>query len=195
MDVEDDLKNVKESDLDIIEELTEEEKRKRERLKKFLVAATGIFLAAITIVYLVPGGYVLNILEGQIESYTINEDFVIDLKDSKQVVFNETVYNELLAMYFAEQRSEFKACLEGYKEVSSYYVTGVYQPEMYSQSFSHVSSELCNKDTIIPLHTHPYKHCTFSLTDIRGLDSVRKVNPDAIIGLMCEPDRFNFYLF
>ena len=189
MDVEDDLRNLK---IDIKEANPEEELRKQKR-KKLFIAALGLLLVVMTVIYLVPGDYVLSILEGQVTSYKLNDDLTIDLNGDSKVIFDNSTYQQLRELYFAEQRSEFKACLTGHKSGNEYIVTGVYQPETLSQSFSHVSAELCNADTIISLHTHPYKHCTFSLTDVIGLDSVRKVNENAIIGLMCEPDRFNFY--
>jgi len=187
MDVRDDLKGIK-----IVPKKTdgEEELRKLKR-KKIFIAISSIILAVLVITYLVPGSHVLSILEGQATSYKLNPDLTIDLKNGK-IVFDNSTYEQLKQMYFAEQRSEFKACLEGHKDGLNYFITGVYVPETYSQSFSHVTAELCNSSTIIPLHTHPYKNCIFSYQDIRGLDAIRKVNPDAIIGLMCEPDRFNF---
>jgi xanthine/uracil/vitamin C permease (AzgA family) len=188
MDVEDDLKNAKIE----IKEIDEEEELRKLKRKKIFIAILGIFMAVLVITYLVPGSYVLSILEGQVTSYKLNSDLTIDLKNGDKIIFDNSTYEQLKQMYFAEQRSEFKACLEGYKENSNYLVTGLYVPETLSQSFSHVTANLCNNSTIISLHTHPYMHCIFSYQDIQGLDAVRKVNPDAIIGLMCETNRFNF---
>jgi len=188
MDVEDDLKNAKIE----IKKVDEEEELRNLKRKKIFIAILGIFLVVLLITYLVPGSYVLSILEGQVTSYKLNSDLTIDLKNGGKIIFDNSTYEQLKQMYFAEQRSEFKACLEGYKENSNYLVTGLYVPETLSQSFSHVTADLCNNSTIISLHTHPYMHCIFSYQDIRGLDAVRKVNPDAIIGLMCETNRFNF---
>jgi xanthine/uracil/vitamin C permease (AzgA family) len=188
MNVDDDLKNAKIE----IKKVDEEEELRNLKRKKIFIAILGIFLVVLLITYLVPGSYVLSILEGQVTSYKLNSDLTIDLKNGGKIIFDNSTYEQLKQMYFAEQRSEFKACLEGYKENSNYLVTGLYVPETLSQSFSHVTADLCNNSTIISLHTHPYMHCIFSYQDIRGLDAVRKVNPDAIIGLMCETNRFNF---
>lgn len=188
MDARDDLKNVK----IVSKKIDEEEELRKLKRKKTFIAILSIILAVLVITYLVPGGYVLSILEGQATSYELNSDLTIDLKNGGKIVFDNSTYEQLKQMYFAEQRSEFKACLEGYKKGLNYFITDVYLPETHSQSFSHVTAELCNSSTIIPLHTHPYKHCIFSYQDMKGLDAVRKVNPDAIIGLMCEIDRFNF---
>ena len=66
-------------------------------------------------------------------------------------------------------------------------------PKAFGQSVSHVSAELCNSNTIVALHSHPYKRCIFSEQDIKSYEAARQINPDAIIGLMCEADRFGFY--
>lgn len=192
MTVEDDLKNIK---IELRKEPSKEEELKRLRRKKIFVAVTGLFLAVLLVSYLIPGNYILYLVEGHFSSYKLNSDLTIDLKNGGKIIFNETVYEELKQLYFAEQKNEFKVCLQGRKEGANYYIAGLYRPEIFGQSFSHVSAELCDENTIIPLHTHPYKHCIFSLQDIRNYEAVRKKNSDAIIGLMCEVDRFNFYGF
>jgi proteasome lid subunit RPN8/RPN11 len=52
---------------------------------------------------------------------------------------------------------------------------------------------MCNKETIIDLHTHPFLHCIFSNQDIDSYEKYRKYNPDAIMALMCEENRVSMY--
>jgi len=189
MDVEDDLKN-----LEIKEnELSEEDELKRLKRRKIIIGVIGIFLTFLVMSYLLPGNYIFSIIEGKLVSSTLNSDFTVDLNNGSKVVFDEQVYGELKGLYFANQKTEFKVCLIGEKDGKDYLVSNLTLPKTISQSFSQVTAELCKKDAIISLHTHPYEHCIFSAQDIKSYDAVRTVNPNAIIGLMCGPDRFSFY--
>jgi len=190
MDIEDDLKSAK---IELLPELSEEEKLKRQKRKKIVIAIISLFLATIVIVYLIPGNYVLSIIGGQLASSKLDQNFVVELDNGGKVIFEAGVYAELKQLYLEEQETEFKVCLDGWKEGKDYYISGLNIPETYAQSFAHVSAELCSNNTIIPLHTHPYKHCILSEQDIQNYEAVKAVNPDAIIGLMCEIARFNFY--
>jgi proteasome lid subunit RPN8/RPN11 len=189
MDIKDDLKNIK---IELQEEPSEEEQLKKLKRKKIAIAAVGLFLAALLIIYLIPGNYILFIIEGQFASSKL-EGSTVELETGGKVIFDRAVYEELKQLYLEEQETEFKVCLIGEKKGEDYYISGLSIPETESKSFAHVSAELCPKEAIIPLHTHPYKHCIFSEQDIQNFEAVKAVNPDAIIGLMCETDRFNFY--
>ena len=74
-----------------------------------------------------------------------------------------------------------------------YYVTEVLRPVIYSQEFSQVVSEACPDETLIALHSHPYKQCLASEQDLSNLEISKGVNPNALIGIICEEDRFSFY--
>ncbi len=186
MDIEDDLREISENEF-------EEKKPENKKIKRLLLVAASIFLVILIVTYIVPGN-IFYILEGRIVSEKLT-DFSVNLKNSGKVVFEKSAYEKLRWLYFSEQRNEFKACLLGKKEGKDYFVSDLYLPKTFGQGVSHVSAELCNKETIISLHTHPYKRCIFSEQDIKSYEAVRQVNPDAIIGLMCEADRFGFYGF
>ena len=119
--------------------------------------------------------------------------YVIDIGSGRRIVFDLKVYDSLLQAYFKEQRYEFKACLQGAKHDGDYAVDAIYFPELISQTHTSVVAPLCDERTIIDLHTHPYNSCIFSEVDVNSIKSVRKINADAIVALMCAPDRFNIY--
>ena len=50
-----------------------------------------------------------------------------------------------------------------------------------------------SKDDLVDLHTHPFKHCLPSDVDLESFKQFKKMNKDAIMAIMCEKDRFNFY--
>lgn len=181
------------SDLKIPDKIPEEESKLRRILFKIFLIIVSLFLLFLFISYLVPGNYILNILEGRIVSAELNEDLTLNLKNEK-VIFKPEVYFELRDLYFKEQKNEFKVCLIGYKIENDYYISDLDIPKTYDQSFASVTANLCNKNTIIPLHSHPYKHCIFSQQDIKSYEAFKEINQDAIIGLMCEVNRFNFYI-
>ncbi len=185
MDVEDDLREISEKGIG-------DKKPTDKAVEKLILVLSGVFLVLLVISYFVPGN-IFYILEGRLVSERLNADFSINLKNGGRVVFEKPAYEKLKEFYFSEQKNEFKACLLGKKEGKDYFVFDLYLPKTFGQSVSHVSAELCSKDTIISLHTHPYKRCIFSEQDIKSYEAVRQVNPEAIIGLMCEADRFGFY--
>jgi len=51
----------------------------------------------------------------------------------------------------------------------------------------------CSAETKIMLHSHPYKSCVASDTDINTLAKTKKSNPDFLMVIMCEPARFSVY--
>ena len=72
-------------------------------------------------------------------------------------------------------------------------IISFYQPDVYEESVSHVSFEPCSPDTTIMLHTHPYKRCIASDTDMNTLSETKKNNPEVIMVVMCEAKRFSVY--
>ena len=172
-------------------ELTEEDSPFKRTVKKIALGVIGLFLAMLIFTYLIPGTYVMSVLEGMFVSAKL-QNFTVPVQEG-HVIFEGAVYKELKEIYLAEQRNEFKVCLGGYKEGDDYYVNSLYKPIIHSQSFSHVSAEQCPAETIIPLHSHPYKSCIFSAQDIQSYEHFQSINPEAILGLICEVDRFSFY--
>ena len=175
-----------------IENLAEEDLApvKKSRYGKILVYFLAIFMLGITVIYFLPGD-VVQVLEGRGESDKL-EEFSVDF-DGGKVIFDPEIYQKIRDYYLSEEGPEIKVCMKGHKEGFTYYIDDYYVPEIHSQSVFHVSSEGCSEDTLIPLHSHPVKHCLFSEQDISSYRQFKKINPEAIVGLMCEVDRLNFY--
>ena len=161
-------------------------------VKRIFIIFISLLLLFLILSYLVPNYELFRIIAGHIESYKI-EDNAITLKNGAKIIFLNDSYGDLTKIYYENQQHEFKACLIGSKENGSYYVEKIEIPKIFSQTFSSVTAEPCAENAIISLHSHPYKSCFLSLHDIRGYKFVKDVNKDAIIGIMCESDRFNFY--
>jgi len=168
-----------------LEEKFEEEEGK---LKKFLKKAGALFMMIIVLFlflsYLGPGYQILNILEGQAAS----EDLT-----SGTLNFEEDVYGELKEMYYDNLDKEFKVCLFGERKGGAFFVNRMEVPRVIERSFASVRAELCPTDSLISLHKHPFKSCIFSEQDIRYYEAYKKTKDNAVIALMCEPDRFNFF--
>jgi len=130
-----------------------------------------------------------EIIVSLVESAVIEDGMV---EQDVTVHFENDTYEIIVELYNEDLATEFKVCLLGYYD-EEYYVTDVYQPVIYSQSFNQVVSEACPSDTLIALHSHPYRHCIASEQDLENLEKAQEVNPNALIGIMCEEERFNFY--
>ena len=174
------------------EEQIPEESKSARIVKRILIISVSLILIFLILSYLVPNHDFFWIVAGRMESYKI-EDNTITLKNGAKIIFQNDSYGDLTKIYYENQQHEFKACLMGSKENSNYYVEKIEVPKIFSQGFSSVMAEPCTKEAIISLHSHPYKSCFLSLHDARGYKFVKDVNKDAIIGIMCESNRFNFY--
>ena len=72
-------------------------------------------------------------------------------------------------------------------------IENLHYPKIISQSYSHVESAGCPKNTIISLHSHPNRRCMPSAQDIKSYESLKQYNPNVLVAIMCEPMRFYFY--
>lgn len=154
--------------------------------KKILLFALGIFLLFILLGYFL---FPLDTIASIIDSETIEEGLV---EQDVSVLFENGSYEILLEKYNAQLTEEFKVCLLGNYD-GVYHVRSVYDVVMYDQAFDHVVSEACPEETLIALHSHPYRQCLASAQDLLTLAKAKEANPFALIGIMCEPERFSFY--
>jgi len=159
-------------------------------LKKASMLVISLFLIFLVVSFTFTG-FIGDIVASLIESETI-EDGLVELDDFS-VQFNADSYDVLLGVYNSNLEYETKVCLFGYIEEGVYYVNEVNLPVIYSQTFNQVVSEACPSDTLIALHSHPYRHCLASEQDLSNLETAKLVNPNAVIGVMCEEERFSFY--
>lgn len=132
-----------------------------------------------------------DIISGQIESNPLVGD-VVDVGEFL-LIFENGTSDRLQELYFAEQAREFAVCLKGDVVDGDYIIDDLYVPEMYEQRFNHVRFEGCDGDSLVLLHTHPYKSCLASDTDLETLQRMREINEDVLMVVMCEPGRFSVY--
>lgn len=178
----------------IEKEAEEEIAEEKSVLKRFLAIIIAIVIAILIVSYVFVTYPIGTILGGKLESSPIRNN-IIDL-GKFSIAFENSTYNEIRNNYFSEQKTEFSLCLLGYEENSNktvYHVTSLYKPDAYSQTFNEVVFKPCSEDTIILLHTHPYKSCLASEQDIITLNKTKKINPNVLMVVMCEPDRFSVY--
>ncbi len=173
------------------EEPPETFSEKYPKLTKILIFSIATFLLIITLIYFLTTPQIRSILSGLIESETI-EDFKVQLKTGNYLVFTKETYQELLQIYNNNPEKEFKVCLNGYIE-EDYLITEVFIPKTYLQTHSSVSAEPCPNDSLVSMHSHPLKHCLPSDVDLKNFNIFKQNNQKALMAVMCEKDRFNFY--
>ncbi len=172
----------------------EEEEIDESKSKKIIVMVIGIFMILLILSWGFMRYPINNIIEGQLRSTAIEGDRII-LKELSIIFLNNTEHI-LSEMYSSEQETklvETSTCLLGFKQDSRYYVESIYYPKIHDQSFRHVSFSSCPRETLVMLHTHPFKHCLASETDIETLEKAQKSNEKLLMIVMCEPNRYSIY--
>ncbi len=164
---------------------------KPNRWKKPFLILIGIVLIILIFTYLTPE--LPFYLQGRLATHEVQSDSTINLPNGERIVFNAAVYEQLRSMYRAFETHEFKACLEGKKIGNTYVVHELNLPKTYSESVYHVTSELCDNETIIDLHSHPPDHCIISEQDEKSQAYFKTINPEALGAVMCSETRFGFY--
>ena len=172
-------------------DLPEEESPLKKTLKKAFIMVIAILLIFLFSTYLL-GYYAFDYFSSQSESDEINE---LTFEDAgKIIIFEEEVYRELQEIYFSNLEHEFKVCLFGEIKDNTYSITGLVEPEIFSQSPFHVSAEPCAPEAIVDIHSHPFKKCIASAQDISYLERLKQRNPMALMAVMCAQDRMSFYV-
>ena len=177
-----------------VHQVEEEETKAFSLIKKVLFVFIGITLIYLTISFVLPSPRVLAILFSQWDSFEINNNS-LTLPNNNKIQFHNQTYDTLRNIYFRNQEHEFKACLQGYRTADKYIITNIELPEIISQDLRSVTAKPCPRNTIIDLHSHPVKSCHFSLHDLNVYDRIRNQNPNNLIAIMCEHNRFNVYGF
>ncbi|PLW80542.1 hypothetical protein C0585_02020 [Candidatus Woesearchaeota archaeon] len=165
-----------------------EEEDYKEKKIRFWIPIMGIILVLLAFTFLLP----LDRIGSIVESKKIDSSYLIDLDNGKKILFDQEIY-EVLRDNFISSNTEFKVCLKGEKTGSTYHVEDLYYPRIIEATYNHVTSEFCDRDTLISMHSHPSTFCIFSRQDIYSYTLLSKLNPDSFIGLICDIDRFNFY--
>ncbi|MBI4983409.1 hypothetical protein HZC32_02095 [Candidatus Woesearchaeota archaeon] len=170
---------------------SEREAEERPIFRKVLLIATGIFLVVLILSYLWIDFPIGDILKGRWESTPAEGDLV--QLGGYSITFENNTLEQINALYLLEQENEFSLCLRGKKEGNNYRIVSYYIPKIYQQSFNQVIFEPCSEDTLIILHTHPYKSCLASSTDFEMFNKAKFANPEVLMVVMCEPRRFSVY--
>jgi len=176
---------------EILKEALEAEDTPPPFWKKPFILLFGALLVVLMMSFIFVTYPIGDIIQGQLVSSPLENNRIIT--DKLVITFDEAIVERLDEWYFAEQRNEWTACLLGTKYEWEYHITEAYQPRMWLQSYNHVQFEACDKDTLLMLHTHPYKSCQASPTDLATLADARITNPDVLMVVMCEPARFSVY--
>ncbi len=174
-----------------MEEEIKIEEIKESKLKKFFIIIIGAFLILLIVSYLIISYPTFNIIRGQLESYPIKDNKI--LVENITIILDKNVFDNLQEIYFDEQKVEFSVCLLGQKNENEYYINYLYKPITYDQKFDSVRFEPCSENTLIMLHSHPYKSCLASGTDLENLEKNKKINKNLLMVVMCQPDRFAVY--
>jgi hypothetical protein len=170
--------------------MTPEELREDSKWKKILVGLTGIFLLFLILSYFLVSYPIYPILASIFES-KVAENKKIEL-DKFSIIFTKNTYNELQEHYNKDLSVEMVVCLKG-EIKGDYIINELYQPEILEQTYNHVSFKSCSQDTIILLHSQPFRHCIASKQDMITLNIIKERNEDSIMVIMCESDRFSVY--
>ncbi|MBS3127161.1 hypothetical protein J4228_03275 [Candidatus Woesearchaeota archaeon] len=171
--------------------IEEEELKQDSKIKKIYLIGVSVFLTLLMISFVFVTFPIDDIIVSLFDS-TLLEDNTLELDEFTIFFLNETD-EELQNIYLHQQDVEFSVCLQGFIEQGDYYITSLYQPVMHEQKFDHVSFEPCSAESLLLLHSHPYKRCTASDTDLATLKKTQERNPDTLMVVMCEPRRFAVY--
>lgn len=164
----------------------------KRRLLKGFIAVVAVILVFVVVMYMLGDYEFIDILEGLIASDTLSENLTLQYQDYTILLAPEA-HEALQKSYMGNLQHEFAACLKGIYYEKLYNVTSIKAPDIFSQSVFNVISGACDEDTIIRLHSHPFKRCVFSPQDIYSYQQLREKDGNILLGLMCEPNRFTFY--
>ena len=159
--------------------------------KRIMIIIIGLFLLSLMFSYFLFSYPLFPIFESLLESRN-SENNEISLDDFS-IVFLDDILVEIQEEYQKNQKVEFAVCLLGEKNNENYNIKKVHYPEIYSQSFNHVSFQSCPDESLIILHSHPFRRCIASQQDIITLEETKSRNKDFLMVIMCEPNRFSVY--
>ena len=172
------------------EEIIEEEKPSL--VKKTFIIILSLFLIFLFITYLLTNSVVRNITFGLIESEKII-NYEVKINKTNELIFTKESYDKLMNIFDTNQEVEFKVCLIGEIINGDYYIDDLKIPKTYSQKYNEVIAEPCDNNSLVDMHSHPLKHCLPSEQDLNNFNRFKERNENAIMAIMCQRDRFNFY--
>ncbi len=159
--------------------------------KKIVLLAIGI-VGIIGMVTFIFGTFPIgDIILGKTQSSLLQGDMLV--LPELSIVFQNNTAQMLEELYLQEQQEEFSVCLQGTVSENRYSITLFYQPVTYRRAFNHVTFEPCDTQTLLMLHSHPYKRCVASQTDLDTLKKSQEKNSQMLMVVMCEQRRFAVY--
>ncbi len=166
-----------------LQDIPEEEPQSR----KVIRAILSIFLILLMLSFLIPNDIVGSIIES---NKVVN--YVVTYKNIT-ITFDKNTYESIKSVYLNNQLTETPFCLTGNITNNSYNVDSFYIPRTFFKTPITVSSQICSENTIIDMHTHPFKDCLLSQQDISAYNYYKEINSKAIMAVMCDVDTFAFY--
>jgi hypothetical protein len=158
--------------------------------KRIFIIFLAIGLLLLVTSYIL-ASYPLFPIVASLSESKIAENETIDL-GRFSIIFTEEAYEDLQKYYNKDPSVEMAVCLKGRIE-KDYIIDEIYQPNIIEQTYNHVSFKPCSSDSIILLHSQPFRHCIASEQDLITLDKVKQRNENIIMVIMCEPNRFSVY--
>jgi hypothetical protein len=165
---------------------------KESKLKRIYIFLVSIFILVIFLVYIFSTSVGTDILAGWVSSSVVKENEV-DFSFDGKLVFVGNSLKDLRGIYLENQKVEFKACLKGNKKGRVYSITEIYIPVTYFQKFNQVIAEPCSEDSLVSLHSHPFRRCIPSEQDFRSFNEFKKRQQEGLMIVMCEDSRFGIY--
>lgn len=175
---------------EILQEALQDDNQKPPWWKRPAVNLFSLLLVILMLSFVFVTYPIDSIIRGRWASSPLTNNRIVTEKYT--ITFDENVILSLQKAYFSEQKVEWTACLQGTKKGNQYYITTWYPPKQFLQTYNHVRFEPC-VDSLIMLHSHPYKNCQASPTDLQTLKETRILEPDTVMLIMCEPDRMAIY--
>ena len=170
--------------------MDEQEEYEEPKWKKPLLAVIGIVCITLLLTWTITS----TPLAGIVSSLHLGEELEEKVTyNNLTITFLDDTKNMLVEKY-DEDGKEYAACLEGTVDGTEYSITNVYFPEITQRSFGHVRFNACNEETIVMLHSHPFGHCSASLTDRNTLRKMQVSNPSRLMMVQCEPTRISVYI-
>lgn len=160
------------------------------KFKKIIISIVSIFLLLLITSYFLMGYPIFQIIAGNYESHELIGNTIFT--EEYSIVFLHGEYNKLITHYLDNEEVEISACLRGYKE-NNYFIEEVYFPEIIYQDVNRVEFKACPTETLIWLHSHPYKRCIASSQDIKTLKIKKDNFEEALMMIMCSTTQFNIY--
>jgi hypothetical protein len=171
-----------------IKDTTEEPEEQKWR--RIIIIVSAIVLLVLILSYFLASYPIFPIIASLSES-KIAHNKTIAL-DQFSIIFTNNTYKEIQEYYHKDLSVEIVLCLKGDLN-NNYIINEIYQPKILEQTVSHVRFEQCSPNTLILLHSQPFRHCIASKQDIITLNQLKQQNPNSIIVIMCEPNRFSIY--